>query len=796
MSLFWVADIVTQSIIIIILERVVMNKNKLFLGIGAALFAFEGMPIFAQSDDSTALESDDGTTLEEIIVTVRKRQESMNDVPMSVSAITGDQLDKQAVTGMHDLADRIPGLQIMEAFVDEQIGIRGMSTTAGNQGFEQTVSLFVDGVYYGRGRWLRQGFFDLQSVEVLRGPQPVYFGKNTSAGALNLSSRNPGEEFEASIKFEYETEFEEIITEGVVSGPLADTLGARLAVHKSTGDAWITNTADGPDGVDDRDNLMARLSLVWNASEDVEIITKVQHAAFSSDGRTSQVAICSPDMRDAVAAAGSTEDCMLNDTRTSGALPNDTSAKEAIEQEDYESTSVSVTANVTIGEFELTSVSAFTSYENHTSADADFWDGSQFIWVERPEEEDGFAQELRLVSPDYDGFSYVVGGYYASNELTTNNDTIWGLAPSAGIAFASARKVQQDGDTWSVFGEFNIDISDTLSATIGGRYTEDEKDLTHRQDVGSLADAYDDDPFAQAVLAAIVTETDFSASRDSDNFSPSAQLNWTPNEDVMYYASYSEGFKSGGFDHNAASEPTNVMQELIYDDEEAESFEVGGKFTLADGAAQLNVAIFHTEFDSLQVSTYDGNADFNVGNAGAATSKGFEMDGQWLVSEGLKLYGLVAYADATYDEFPSAPCYKLQTAEQGCGSGTTATTQDLKGRTLARAPEWQASLGFDWDKYLTDDLRLDIGMDANYSSDLFFSTDQDPMDTQDSFWLMNARIGISSADQAWTIALIVKNLLDEEVIVNSSDIPFQDGSHWAMLGMARTIHLQAVYNFY
>jgi iron complex outermembrane receptor protein len=762
----------------------ILCKNRTLLCFSFVVLAFQGTPSFAQ--DNETLE------LEEVIVTARKREESLNNVPISVSALTGEYLDTQAVTNMHDLADRIPNLQLIEAYVDEQIGIRGMSTAAGNQGFEQTVSLFIDGVYYGRGRWLRQGFFDMQTVEVLRGPQPVYFGKNTSAGALNLTSRNPGEEFESTIKLEYETEYDEVAAEATISGKLSETFGARLAVRGSDGDAWIMNTAGGPDGIDDREDLMARLSLVWTPSENVEIITKIQHADFSNMGRTSQIAICTPTLEGMIAAAGSTEDCKLNDTRTAGTTPDNSSAEETVEQEDYESTSFAVTANVNIDEYALTSVTAYTSYENAWYSDADFWDSPFFsIWVQRPEEEDILSQELRLVSPEYGAFSYVLGAYYASSDLTTENNTIWDLGPTA----SSVRIAEQDGDTWSVFGEVTFDISETWSASLGGRYTKDKKDITHVQEIGSLGDPYDNDPTAIFFLGLLGnTETNIVASRDSSNFSPSAVLNWTPNDGALFYASYSEGFKAGGFDHQASSQPENIDLEFIYDDEEAESFEIGGKLTLAGGAAQLNMALFHTEFTELQVATYDGVASFNIGNAGAATSKGFEVELQWRAAESLTLYGSLGYADAKYDAFPDAPCWVGQTEAEGC-IPTPAPHQDLKGHTLARAPEWQGSIGLDWDQPITAGLILDIGANANYSSGVFYSTDLDPLDYQDDFWKVNVRAGINSSNGTWTLAVIAKNLFDKAVIANSSDVPLAAGSHWAMPGLPRTIYLQGIYRF-
>ena len=206
------------------------------------------------------------------------------------------------------------------------------------------------------------------------------------------------------------------------------------------------------------------------------------------------------------------------------------------------------------------------------------------------------------------------------------------------------------------------------------------------------------------------------------------------------------------------------------------------------------MAVFHTEFTELQVATYDGVASFNIGNAGTATSKGFEVDGQWRVAESLTLYGSLGYADASYDEFPDAPCWVGQTEAEGC-IPTPVPHQDLKGQTLARAPEWQASIGFDWDQPITAGLNLDIGINANYSSDLFFSTDLDPLDHQDDFWKVNVRAGISSSYGTWSVAVIVKNLFDEAVVANSSDVPLAAGSHWAMSDMPRTIYLQAAYRF-
>ena len=332
-------------------------------------------------------------------------------------------------------------------------------------------------------------------------------------------------------------------------------------------------------------------------------------------------------------------------------------------------------------------------------------------------------------------------------------------------------------------------------------------------------------PASGAIIGDLRSHTFTGLERDEDKVTWSANAQWDATDDIMVYASISTGFKGGGFDeaysgagetirlgNPVTGEPTGEVipgvdpSILEYEDEEVLAYELGAKMTLADGAAELNFALFRMEYDNLQTSSLVGDV-FRVGNAGEAISQGLELDGRWLLTERFSLGGSVAYLDATYDEFTGATCTIPQATDPennpGClrEDGTNIAPgetggQDLSGETLLFAPEWSANLNAQYILPIGTSMELITSLDVNYQDEYYSALDLDPNTIHDAFTMWNLRIALASTSDTWTVALIGKNLSDEETWAWRNDVALTaSNSYFAVPQRPRSVALQARYRF-
>jgi len=731
--------------------------------------------------------------LEEIVVTAQKREESLMDVPISVSAVGGEKMAEAGITELEGMTAYVPNLTMNQTGIGTIIAIRGISSGI-NQGFEQSVGQYVDGVYYGRAQLARAPFMDLDRVEVLRGPQSILFGKNSIAGAISMHTAKPTDEFEGSITGLYEPDHGEQDVRLVLSGPLTDNLSGRLAILDRTIDGYYDNDTLGRDESDE-DVSVIRGSLRWDASDDLTINLKVEDGSFDTKGRFLEV----------VNPVGASYGGVLL-ALTGGAYTLETD--QDFDRQSNGDTSENDTENVTlnidyaIGDHTLTLVTGYNAYEFEEVCDCDFTGASVFT-ADTKEDFEQISQEIRLTSPGGETIDYIAGFFYQSSELDFEDAivipddslllpafsttlTALGLAdPSIIQDTSTERTFEQDTDLWSVFAQFTWNINDEMRLTVGGRYTDEEKDASRHQfhvdntgavqPVGSVAD----DLNVFYGLFRIEPYDEIENDRDETSFTPLVTFQYDVSGDTMVYATYTKGFKSGGFDVRSNAHPDSSVVnaqrafaiDLVgvfeYEEEEAESIEVGAKLGLADGAAELNIAMFRTEYTDLQTSQFDGTLGFNVTNAGEATSQGIELDGRWRVSEGLTLSGSFAYLDFEYDKFPNAQCY----FGQAPNSATDPGLCDVEGERREFTPEYQATLSFDYFMPLGDALEFRTTLDVIYSDDYLASPTLDPNLEQDSYTKVNARISIGGSDGMWDVALVGKNLTDEEVVSFGNTTP-------------------------
>jgi iron complex outermembrane recepter protein len=682
--------------------------------------------------------------LEEVVVTARKQEESLQDVSISVSVMSGEYIDDNGLTRLANVSELIPGVTVAPSPVGDGLFIRGIGSGE-NQGFEMSVGTFVDGVYYGRGRSSRQPFLDAERVEVLRGPQPTLFGKNIVGGAFNITSRKPTDEKEAALDVYWEPEYNTYQTTGILSGPVSDELAMRVVARVATTDGYISNSLNGNDETA-RDDWMLRGTAVWTPSSALSITFKAEYANNELDGGRAQLSQAAPALAGLSSAV---------DPRAEFDLDFNKSGPGTLAPFNKEFDDSTASAGVMTIEWNLsdqstlTSISSFSGYEVDYSFDVDFAPIS-FIHQMWDQEYDTWAQEIRLSSREGETISYMAGIYLSNEDLSNDKDLPVNFAavpPLAGLP--SGLRLQhfdQETSTQSAFGQLTWSATDDLSLVFGLRYTRDKKEAKKDLFWTTIGSTTPVDALG-GLFSSIGLGTPHNyqdLSRTTTNWSGNLTAEYRVG-DIMFYGSYTEGFKSGGFDE---SNTTGLIPDIIFDDENVKSVELGFKSRLLDDQMQLNVAVFRSEYDNLQVSTL-GVASLVVGNAAASTTQGIDVDAQWALSERLLLSMSYQGLDASYDDYPTGACY----------FGQPGPFCDLSGEDLQYAPNSAGTIKLQWDDQLTSSWRYKIDVDTVYTSDFYTAGDLDPFLKMDSYTKWNARVAVYSEDEKWNSPLSAKTCL-------------------------------------
>lgn len=756
----------------------------------------------------------------------------MQDVPIALSVMNGDKIMEQGIGSLTDLAVFMPNVHIAEASAGDQLFIRGIGSGV-NYGFEQSVGTFIDGVYFGRGQASRSTFLDVERVEILKGSQSTLFGKNTIAGAINITTAKPGDEFEGSIELEYEPEFDG--TSGIVmlSGPITDSFGARVVVKKRETDGWMDNRLLDESEVT-RDDMVGRVVLSWLPTDNLDISFKYESGESEATGSNENITVTT------LLSQSVYENADPNFARNSGfgynkSAQNFGGVRGGDTYHDSEWDIATLTAEWAIGEYTIKSITGYVDYQFDNYRDSDY--GPLIATARgRDETHEQFTQELLLTSPTSDRFEYLAGLYYQDEELAHDRYTDVSLKNyfeagvplppivASGIADASSvTSFNQDAETWSAFVQGTFYLGDSWRVIAGIRYSEDEKEfdkeaivvpiLSDGPESEALAAIYDGflnlatkHSFANGLgercpATALTTIQCVTAPvgtvREEDHVTGDITLQWDATDATMLYAKWGNGYKAGGFDED---NPRGYFEDAEFEDEESQSIEIGAKMDLWDGRGRLNVAVFSSQFDDVQVSTFDGNAGFVVGNAAETEVQGVELDGMVAVTDELTIsYGL-AYLDATYDSFPDAGCTSDQVTDWVANGGVAnQCVQDLSGKPLQFAPEWAGNLGLLYSTPIGDSLEINLSADVMYSDEYDVAADGDENLAQDSFSKVNARIELANVDGVWSVALLGKNLTDETTTTWGNDIPLGSfgfaGSYFQMLDAPRSYVVQAKYSF-
>ncbi len=682
---------------------------------------------------------------------------------------------------------------------------------------------------------------------MLRGPQSILFGKNSVGGALNITTARPTEEFEAMVSALYEPEYDEQEFTASISGPFTDRFRGRLAARYREIEGHLRNATLSTDDPS-REESTARAWLEWDASDSVTVSLKAEMGEFDVTGRQIEIAQELPAAAGPFAgltysqilAALGQHPSVLNNTadfiRSSNGDFSNNDTEEYVLQVDWQ-----------LAENTLTLVTAYSKYEFDELCDCDFT-GANVFSVIMGEEFDQTSQEIRLTSPTGGKLEYILGAYYETFDQTftdtiqvQSNSVLVPLLnsnpalcvgpfvnptpPPCGIAgnmvanTGTPRVFEQDSKSYSAFAQFSWNMSDEFRSTLGMRYTKEEKDASRSLVFTDL----NGNPLTgpQAALAPAVYRSVFnvrghslSGSRDEDQFLPSLTFEWSPDDNTMLYAAWSRGAKSGGYDARsnnptappavqctnpptnnvpAGCTPASGIGTFEFDNERATNFELGAKLRIG-GSFEMNAALYMTDFQDLQVSTFDGVLGFNVRNAGEAEIKGLELDMRWQATEHLMLSSSMAYTDFEYIDY-IGQCAFGQPSDAGDGLNCR-----YDGKTNEFVAPWVITAGAQYRRPLGSNLTLHVGADVYYSDQYFVAPTLDARQMQEAYYKVNGSVGVGSQSGSWDVSLVGKNLTDEQILPYGNDTPlagrtFGAFSAWRFVEPGQSVAIQGTVRF-
>lgn len=803
-------------------------------------------------------------TLETIEVTAQKRTTNLQETPISISAMSGEKIAEAGIPEMGDFALYIPNFSVTPHVISDIISVRGIQSGI-LASIEQSVGTFVDGVYRGRGVQSRFSFLDVGMVEVLRGPQSTLFGKNTIGGALNITSAAPTEDFQASVSALYEFEHEETELQGYISGPVSDTFRGRLALMSRTMDkGWIENAYYNEDHPIN-DEWAGRASFEWDATDDLLIKFKYEHGEWDNDGMPFEETEISPSLAFSYGLFGINGDTETNNFRTT--MGNNTPGIDygSIQHFVGDIDELAIQADYSMKDGVLTAIAGHSSYQFERDFDADF-NAFDALGFEEDEDFNQNSLEIRYVANKKNGFEYLVGGFYQTERLNiqalsnfnvdaSDPDSFAGpagltafaelapigqlpdldgdgqITPNDGLLLAGTigqftrmASLDQNTESWAVFTQGSYDLSEQWKITVGLRYGNETKDGSQgahctEWDTTNILDPSTCPPLG-FVLGEFTPHQFDDLSRDENDVNYSVNLSYQLDEDTLIYANVANGNKSGGFNSFALSAS---REEAEFDQEEVVSYEIGSKLTLADGAAELNFAIFDMDYDDLQASIFTGATGFKVENAAEASISGIELDGRWLLSENLMLRGSLGYIDFKFDKYDNAGCTSYQQASLNDGTfgfgtfvkpvpGTTGIEgaiavdldgdgltdtceQNLAGATNAYTPEWTGAISLEYEKDISSDYYIRSVLDYNYMGDHHTAQDNDRDLFQDAYGLVNFSITLGDSDGNWDVSFLARNLFDEQYRISSGDLPLFSGSKQVAWGRPANYSLRLRVNY-
>ena len=733
---------------------------------------------------ATAGQASAQALLEEVIVTAQKREQSLQDVPVAVTAFTGERLVESGIRDFFEVSNIDPALIVgkSQTTTTASFSIRGVFTSSQNFGLESSVGLYVDGVYRSRQSAMINNLVDLNSIEVLRGPQGTLFGRNTPAGAVSMTTRRPDFDGEGYLDLQG-GDLDLLSIDGAKSFTvIEDKLTIRATGFYMERDGYIdtvgVETGDEEDALEDRDRFGGRLQALFTPSDDVTILVSADYSEIDETCCTAGNWVNNLEAQQLppgsepvlgtdnnVIAAGGTvidQDDFFDNRVATSFLP-------VSQNEDK---GVSVQLDWALSNFDFTSITAYREFDSFDRVDGDFYDIDA---VERinDAEQSQFSQEFRIAH-EGDRLSYVAGLFYFEQELDSFVRTDVGpdtgplvgvpsfLFPEDGYAFDIA---EQDHTAYAVFGQADFNLTETLLLTAGLRWTKEDKDMTNTHREVNPGPGF-------AAFPPIAPRDDVDEEIDDDQVTGTAKLTWFASDDIMFYASYGTGYKAGGINTDRISPTLNT----VFDAETSEAFELGMKAEFPEQALRINVALHNTITDDLQTISFQGTG-FALQNAGKAEAMGGELDVLWQPFETTTLTLAYAHNDAEYDDFEQGDCQIATPFHTGVEDPTANGdgSCDRSGGLLSGNPENSLVTSFRQDFLLTGNISAFIYGEYIWQDERMTDVNNDPLKFADDYSIINARAGLIFENLDLEITAWGRNLGDEEYTNTISDGVAQPG---------------------
>jgi iron complex outermembrane receptor protein len=660
------------------------------------------------------------TELTEVVVSARKREETVQSVPATVQVASQEMLQKAGVTNFRDLNTVAPGLNISNAPSPNQfaVTIRGLGSKPGNPSFDQSVSLFVDGVYSARAREFSGSMFDISRVEIVRGTQAALLGKNTSLGALNLVPNKPGRELGGYARYQHEFELDSNRAEAAIDLPVSDKLRFRVAgLYDQQGGA-ITNIIDGTKG---RETLTraARIVGIWNATDHIDVTATWQADNNRSRGASAEFIAASPVPALLASRAGYPGTVETNfDYRTAIYAP----AMGGVGGQHDFGQRGSATLNWDLGANTLTLQSGYTTSKSSSKTTVAYLPGN-YALQNVDDKSRQFTQEIRLASSTGGRFEYLIGGLYLDGRYqnyTYGNANYPSLAPGApAVAGANITGFGQSDEAYSAFGQGNYRLTPELQLTAGLRYTHETKsvDLSRRTITPGVYSLVVLPPYAP-----------FSLDNTDSSIDASVGANYQVKPNILFYVSWGQGTKAGGF-----AQAASKLELSGYDPEIARTVEGGVKAQFDERRLTFNAALFRTKVKDFQLVNFSG-VNFEVSNTDLR-STGLETEWRWTPAPGLALFWNNTYAE----------------------------TRDTRVNAESSfAPKWDGAVGASYQWNLTHDLRASIDANLDYRSHQLSQDAGVAVPPLEASKLLNMSIGLRSFSTGVDVRLVGKNLTDQK----------------------------------
>ncbi len=717
-----------------------IGLNALVAAMATAFVVPFSSPVAAQSGEGDAL------ALEEVIVTAQKREQSFNDVGIAVSVFSETAIKELRMFRPEDVAAQTPNLKINETLANSIVNvvIRGVGLNDYAANNNPAAGIYVDEVYLVSPAMLNFQLFDLQRIEVLKGPQGTLYGRNTNAGTVNFISNKPTEEFSAFANIEAGN-YDFFGGEAALGGQLTERLTGRVALQTfQRGEGHQFNRLTGEDvGEVDRTSLRGMLN--WEANDNLNFLFNWHGGEDNSDVWLTKI------------------DNPFTPEDDGDTDPYRSGASNASEMDmDFEGASLTIDWGISDA-LSLISITGYEHLERHHIEDRDassliMLDGDFMNDIEQ------FSQEVRLNYVN-DDLVLIGGVFYGNDEVKTRDRfDASDLLPLLGLTGVDAigNEYRQETDSYAVFGHSEYQLSDAWKLTAGLRYTNEDK---------TFSDAF---TYIIAGGAEIPVHPTVNNSYDVDDVSGKLGIDYTGWDNTLFYASISKGFKSGGFQGQLTFNPDDLQP---FDEETLWAYEVGTKMQLADNRVQFNTAFFFYDYEDLQF--YGGLFDspvgtlFGITNVGDADVYGAELELWWLAAEGLDFRFGLGWLDTEI------------TRSEVAGVA--------EGSWLPNSPEWNFNALARYQFSLTGNLDADMLFDLSYQDDVAFDIIRAPVVAlEDGYWLANARIGIGRPDERWNVYLWAKNLFDEEYRTQVLFSSIGYGENWSM---PRTWGIGATFNW-